>query len=322
VPPSSILDDPRVAGPSTHLPDGGEDHLVTKMAVQVVRTMHPRMLLMNYPEFDWPVGHIDGGMEDPAAVTTLMTGFDEDLGQLEETYRKAGILDQTLFVITADHGMMPITHFIPAGVIENAISQAGTTAPDIAANSADYIWLADPTRAQTVAQNVMAAKEPGIQMAYYLTTVNGAPGYVPATPGVLTTREERANQYLLGALLNGHEPAVVVFGQEGASFSDPASKWKADHGGNSWKSQHVPLVLAGPGIVRGKVTGQPAQLEDIAPTVLSDMGVRPAGMEGHVLSVALDHAPTGRVQARKTEVRRIAQVVRSLAAQSRAGGSD
>jgi hypothetical protein len=45
-------------------------------------------------------------------------------------------------------------------------------------------------------------------------------------------------------------------------------------------------------------------------------------MEGHVLSVALDHAPTGRVQARKTEVRRIAQVVRSLAAQSRAGGSD
>jgi hypothetical protein len=314
VPPTGVLDAPGVIGPSTHLPTGGEDHLATMLALAAVQHMHPRMLLINYPEFDWPLGHVDGGILDRTQVATAMQDFDSDLGTIEDTYRRAGILDQTLFVITADHGMMPITHFVPSSVVTTAIAQAGTTASDIASNSGDYIWLSDPSRSQSVAQSVMAAQEPGIQSAYYLTTVNGKPGYVSASAPGLPAKVEATNQYLLGALLDGHQPSLVVFGEEGTSFSDPGSNWKADHGGNSWQSQHIPLLLSGPGIRAGVISSTPAQLDDLAPTILAAMGVRAIGMEGHALNSVLLGPPTNRI-GRAGELAEIGPIVKALRAQ-------
>lgn len=315
VPPAGVLSSPGLISPTTHLPPAAEDHLATKLALAVQAKMHPRILLINYPEFDWPLGHVDGGILDKPRVITDMKGFDVDLGKIEGAYRKAGILDKTLFVITADHGMMPITHFVPSTVVSNAISAAGTTAPDIASNSGDYIWLADAGKAQAVADNIMAAGESGIQSAYYLTSDGGKPAYVRADGAHLDPATESVNQYMLGALLNGHEPSVVVFGKEGVSFSSPTSNWKADHGGNSWESQHIPLIFAGPGIKKGTVQQAPAQLDDVAPTVLAAMGVAPTGMEGHVLSDALQDVVAREKHARRHEVKRLVPMVRSLMAE-------
>jgi Type I phosphodiesterase / nucleotide pyrophosphatase len=315
VPPAGVLNNPSLVYPTIHLKDGVEDNLATKLALSAVSTMHPRLLLINYPEFDWPLGHVYGGNLAPSKVITDMQGFDRDLGHIEEAYRKAGILDRTLFVITADHGMMPITHFVPSSVIDDSVAHAGTTAPDIASNSADYIWLADTTKAQTVAENIAKAQEPGIQSVYYLTSVNGRPTYVAAPGLTLSASMEAANQYLLDALLNGHEPSVVAFGKEGSSFSDPKSNWKADHGGNSWQSQHIPLILAGPGIRGGAVSDAPVQLEDIAPTVLADMGVQPTGMGGQVLTDALLQSSTAQQQARANEETQLGPVNHALAVQ-------
>jgi hypothetical protein len=312
VPPASLLSDPSLTYPTTHLQDSMEDTLATNLAVKTVTTMRPRILLINYPEFDWPLGHVDGGSLDPAKVITDIKGFDADLGSLEDTYRRAGILDQTLFAITADHGMMPITRFVPASILDNAVSQAGTTAPDIASATASFIWLADATKAQAVAQNVLNAHDPGVQSAYYLTTANNQPHYTSVDPSSVDAATETANQYLLGALLNGHQPDVVVFGKEGATFSDPKSGWKADHGGNSWESQHVPLILSGPGIRAGQVTSAPAQLEDVAPTVLADLGVSPAGMEGHVLSEALLQPGSTAQRTRTAEINQLAPDLTAL----------
>lgn len=314
VPPAGVLDAPGLVYPTTHLKDGVEDNLATDLALSAVQKMHPRLLLINYPEFDWPLGHVDGGILNPNKVITDMRSFDADLGRIEESYRRAGILNQTLFVITADHGMMPISRFVPSSLIDNAISKAGTTAPDIATSSADYIWLADATKASAVASNIVAADDPGIQSIYYLTTVGGQPRYQIASGTSLPPSEEQANQYLLSALLNGHEPQVVVFGNEGVSFSDPKSGWKADHGGNSWQSQHVPLILSGPGIRPGVTTDAPAQLDDVAPTVLVDMGVKPADMEGEPLTEALMSSSPGEQRARSAEIKLLQPITQSLSA--------
>jgi hypothetical protein len=320
-PPASVLTTPGLIAPTTKLQDGAEDHLATNLALSAIQQMHPRLLLINYPEFDWPLGHVDGGSLDRPAVITDMQGFDADLGRIEDAYRQAGILDQTLFVVTADHGMMPITRFIPSTLIENAITQAGTTAPDIATSSADYIWLADLTKAQTVAQTITNLHDPGIQAAYYLTSVNGQAQYAAAPGSGMSAAADAANQYLLSGMLNGHEPSVVVFGNEGASFSDPKSGWKADHGGNSWQSQHMPLLLAGPGIRSGVVSAAPVQLDDVAPTVLADMGVKPTGMEGHVLTEALEHPLSADQQTRAAEVKQLSPIVNTLSSADKAGQS-
>jgi hypothetical protein len=317
-PPAAVLNDPGLVYPTIHLQDGQEDHLATKLALTMIDKMQPRMLLINYPEFDWPLGHVDGGSLDRDKVITDMKVFDADLGAVEDAYRKAGVLDQTLFVITADHGMMPITRFVPSTTVSNAVTQAGTTAPDIASSTADYVWLADPNKAQTVAENITNAHDPGIASAYYLVTANGKPSYVAANGSAVTPAMETANQYLLSALLNGHEPSVVAFGAPGASFSDPKSNWKADHGGNTWQAQAIPLIFSGAGIQSGVVSKNAAQLEDIAPTVLADMGVPPKGMEGHVLTDALIEPTSADLQKRQAELQQIGPVVDGLTAQDRA----
>lgn len=312
VPPAGVLTAPGLIAPTIHLPVGAEDNLATRLALAAQKKMRPRLLLINYPEFDWPLGHVYGGILDRSRVIADMKGFDTDLGEIEKAYRKSHILSKTMFVITADHGMMPITRYVPSTVVTNAIAAAGTTAPDIASNSGDYIWLADGTKAQTVADTIMQARDPGIQSAYYLTSNNGKPAYEAAAGVALNGAAESTNQYLLGALLNGHEPSVVVFGKEGVSFSASTSHWKADHGGNSWQSQHIPLVISGPGIKRGVTRAAPAQLDDVAPTVLANMGVAPTGMEGHVLTDALKGAASKEKHARTAEIKKLRPMVASL----------
>lgn len=320
-PPPGILDAPGVTMPTTSLKNGQEDSLATNLAITSVKVMHPRLLLINYPEFDWPLGHLDGGMLDRSAVAQDMRNFDADLARIEDTYRAEGILDQTLFVVTADHGMMPISRFVPATVLDNALSSAGTTATDAAANSAEFVWLADPSKAETVAQNIVNAKDVGIQSAYYLSSVGGHPRYVAANRSQLTDSEELANQYLLSSLMNGHQPDVVVVGKEGSSFSDPKTNWKADHGGPTWQSEHMPLIIAGPGIKAGQVITAPAQLDDIAPTVLEDMGVQPTGMQGSVLTDAFVSPPQQDTKGREDEISTLTPVVDSLIQQSDAAAT-
>jgi Type I phosphodiesterase / nucleotide pyrophosphatase len=318
MPPQGVLNAPGLTTPSIRLPDGAEDSLATRLALSAVSKMRPQMLLINYPEFDWPLGHVYGGDLNPSKVAIDMQAFDADLGRIESAYRKAGILNQTLFVITSDHGMMPVARFISPSLVTNAVTQAGTTAPDVASSTADYIWLADKTKAQAVAQNITNAHDPGIQSVYYLTTPGGKLQYVSADPTALDPAMESANQYLLSALMNGHEPTVVAFAKEGQSFSSTQNGWKADHGGNSWESQHIPLILAGPGIQKGVVTSAPAQLDDVAPTVLTDMGVSPTGMEGHALTDALTASTAVDRRLRTVEVGQLSPITSALAAASRA----
>jgi arylsulfatase A-like enzyme len=316
-PPAGVLTSPGVIAPTTHNGIAGEDHLAAKLAIATFKTMHQRVTLINFPHFDWPVGHVYGGTLDPKVLNAAMQGFDQDLGRIEAAYRQAGVLDHTEFVITADHGMMPITHFVPSTVVTNAIQAAGTTAPDIASNSGDYVWLADASKGVQVAESIMAANDPGIEGAYFLTDVDGHVQYEPAPEVRVDAATEASNQNLLGALLNGHEPAVVVLGKEGTSFTDPSSGWKADHGGQTWESQHVPLLIAGPGVRKGVVTSAPAELQDVAPTALADLGVTPTGMEGVPLTEALVQPTRTARTARAAARSRIASMVTALRTQSR-----
>lgn len=315
VPPSGVLTTPGLIFPSSaHVPDGEEDHLATLLDLATFAHMHQRITLINYPEFDYPLGHVDGGPANPAKVIIDMKAFDKDLGSIEDTYRKAGILSKTLFVITADHGMEPTTRFIPETVVTNAVSKAGATAPAISYSTGCYIWLTDGTKAQTVADNIWNSKDPGVQSVYYLTG-GSKPAYVEAGGALASPAVDQANQYLLQTLMNGHEPTIVAIAKTGQTFQNSTTGWKADHGGPEWQSEHMPLIFSGPGIQRGLVTNQPAQLEDIAPTLLTDMGVKPTGMQGNVLTEALSNSTTAAQKSRQAEIRLTTPVVNALIAQ-------
>jgi predicted AlkP superfamily pyrophosphatase or phosphodiesterase len=315
VPPSGVFSAPGLTYPTIKLPPGIDDTMASRLAVSAIKVMRPHVLMINYPEFDWPLGHVFGGSEDPQHVVELMKNFDQGLGMIEAAYRKQGVLDQTLFLITADHGMAPVSRFVPENVITNAVSKAGTTAPAISYSTGAYIWLTDSSKASTVAANIVSAADPGIQSVYYLGTSHGQPTYQLAGGTFVNGQADLANRYLLQTLVNGHEPAVVAFAKEGQTFTNPTYRWKADHGGAAWISQRIPLIISGPGIRRGYIDGNPAQLEDIAPTVLADMGVRPTGMQGQILTDSLLQAGSADIAARNAEIATITPIVKGLTAQ-------
>lgn len=290
VPPSSVLTAAGLTYPSTTMPPGMEDRLAVKLALASFRQVHQQVSLINLPEFDWPLGHVYG--TDLRRTQTLMRNFDQDLGLIEDTYRKAGVLDRTVFVVTSDHGMTPLKAIVPDTVLDDAVTQAGTTAPETTYSTAGYVWLQNPGIARTVAGNVLAKKNPYVQSVYYKVTTNGVDSYLHAGGLPISSGVDHANQYLLKSFLGGNAPDVVAFCVENVSFEKKdAESWKGNHGGGAWESQHVPLVMAGPGIASGVVSHAPARLEDIAPTTLALFGIRASGMDGNVLADALA-APT------------------------------
>lgn len=317
MPPPQVLSAPGLIANTTHLAFGQDDAYATKLALSALTIMHPRITLINYPEFDWPLGHVYGANTDRSAVIGLMKQFDQDLGQIEDVFRKRHVLRKTLFVITADHGMAPVSRFVPNTVIKNAIRKAGTTAPTITSTTASYIWLRDRAKARAVAHNILLAHDPGIQSAYYLTGDGTTLRYVRAWGTFVSPSVEAAHQYLLATLLNSHEPSVVAFCRANTTTANSVTRWKADHGGASWGSQHIPLILAGAGIRSGIVTGEPAQLEDIAPTVLTALGVGPTGMEGHVLNEALRNPSPTDWNPRAAEATQLTPLIRGLISQDK-----
>jgi hypothetical protein len=63
--------------------------------------------------------------------------------------------------------------------------------------------------------------------------------------------------------------------------------WRGTHGGPSWKVQHIPLILAGPGIRYGIRSSFPARSIDVAPTVERLLGLPATNTDGVVLGDAL-----------------------------------
>jgi arylsulfatase A-like enzyme len=57
------------------------------------------------------------------------------------------------------------------------------------------------------------------------------------------------------------------------------------HGGADWGSQHITLMLSGPG-VRAGTSNAPARLADLAPTIERFMGIAPDARDGVVLADA------------------------------------
>jgi arylsulfatase A-like enzyme len=249
-----------------------------------------------------------------------MQAFDRDLAMLQDAYRKAGVLDRTLFVLLSDHGMMPLRHKVSQADIRAAVSKAGTSIVSEAYTSGTYLWLKDESRAGVVAQNIVKLNNPSIQSVYARTRT--AKGYtytrVSSAKLLRAAGTEAANQYLLNSFNGPNAPDVVVVFAEGVGC-EPGGQagWKADHGGASWQAQHLPLILSGPGIRAGQTSSYPARLIDVAPTVLQAMGISHKGMQGIPLADALTSPPSWTRQWQQATSKQLMPVVAALQQESR-----
>jgi arylsulfatase A-like enzyme len=299
-------------------PMGRENGWTTKYALWAFNRVHyPRVLMVNLSETD-VLGHF---APNASIIPGLMRQIDYLIGTIVESYRRAGILDQTDFVITADHGMSKITAHVPYHVLWNAIGEAGARPVYMEHDTAAAIGIEPDSKAHAVATAILRNGGTGVDATFYKVHMNGTWSYqLAASQPDLPGSYLAACRILADTMASDEGPDVfVVFAPHVSTrqFKAHGYPWVAGHLGPQWGDQHIPLIIAGPGVKQGVISSYPARLVDIAPTVERLLGVPTGRVDGVVLADALTHPSAARVAAqekRGNELRPIQLALKARAA--------
>jgi len=280
-----------------------QDLFSAEFAVQLARTLRPRALLVNLPDVDI-AGHYFGGMCAPQDMTPIIKGADFAIGRIVAEYRRRGLLERTIFVVTADHGMAANRHIIPIhSMYRTAAAHAsGGTLDEEFRVSMGSVWLRQPTDDRSVASALVAQHFAGVESALY--KVASGPGWVfapdPSTSARLGLELTQAYLNLADTEACPAGPEVILpYGEDTMGLTVKGSTGWGTHGGFSWGVQHIPLAIAGPGVSHG-LSHVPAKLVDIAPTTERLLGLPiPAGVDGVVLADAVQDATVVERSAQK-----------------------
>jgi arylsulfatase A-like enzyme len=248
------------------------------------------LLLINLPGTDIE-GHVSGGVINRRAMSHVVRSVDHAIGTIVDAYKRAGLYNRTDFVITADHGMVPNTHVVPIKAMYAA--KRATGAPGIEDDlltTAGYLYLRDPKQASAVATQLVGRHFPWVEGAFYKVSTGPNAGFKAesATARTLGPALTRAYIDLCNTLASPSGPDIVLpYAEDSMGLTVPHARHWGNHGGLSWRVQHVPLVISGPGVRPGLSTF-PAELVDVAPTMerLLSLPV-PRGVDGVVLADAL-----------------------------------
>ena len=273
----------------------------------------PDLLALNLATNDY-VGHAFGPLSPEETDITIET--DKELARFLNFLNKTvpGGLSETLIVLTADHGILPIVEDleergISAGKIPfDAIEGAARTA--LNAKYGDYGWISKDAQ----------GKKNGLYEEPYLylnpvavaTALNGgkaatraeleetAANAIAAVPGIYAcftrsqiTRGALPPGFLGEKVVNSFYPKVsgdVLIIAEPGFYGDPGTPgpYSAEHGSPWSYDSHVPIILSGPGIRRGIWT-ETVCPTDIAPTLSVLLGIEaPTGCVGKILTSALE----------------------------------
>ena len=298
-----------------------QDGFAANLAVRMVDTIRPRALLLNLPATD-EAGHYYG-THDAADMRRIVKGDDDAIRKVMNEYKRLGIFSKTLFVVTADHGMVENSHVVPIHSMYTAFRKvAGTAQLDQEyRESMGAVWLPDPSQAETVATSMAQQHFPGVEGAFYKVQTGNAFEFkaVPSTAASLSKPLLRAYLDLANTEAGPAGADVLLpYREDTLGFSTKNRKHWGKHGGFSWFSQHVPLLLEGPGVRHG-VSHFPAELVDIAPTIEHLMGWQvPTGVDGVVLGDAELSPSAADVSAQQAVKTRRLQDLRAIQAHSQA----
>lgn len=218
------------------------------------------------------VGHQRGAQSQEIAGS--MKRVDRNFGKLIETMKDLGIYENSLVILTADHGMTHIEEGKRLGdALTNALAIPGLKmqylssgmVPDL---DTDLLWFHMVTGAAIVYRSPIISEQEEI-LIRRLASIEGVHS--------VWDRERIARE--------GMHPAVADLW---VNLADGYGLASVEMGGHaSIFQQSVPLIMKGPGIKEGLVIEADSNIRtiDIVPTVLHMMGFDiPETVDGRVLS--------------------------------------
>ena len=209
-------------------------------------------------------GYADANATPNNALAQELTFVDGALGQMVAELKRQNVFASTLVIVSAKHGQSPID---VATRTTRDDSQFFPQTPGLGFYISDdvlLLWL-QPTM-QSPADRAAALK--------YLQSVAG-----PANLQTIYTGEQLARSGVYKSPLHSNKtPDFVGLPYHGTIYTTGSKL--AEHGGFSDDDRHVAMLVSGAGVTkRGTVTA-PVLTTQIAPTILTALGLNPAALKG------------------------------------------
>ena len=233
------------------------------------------------------------GADDPMAhLPAIARNADAQVGRLIKRLRRLGQLDETLVVLTTDHGQQTSRHFYgengpgrgnynwyygsdedetyddPQAELRPLLATGNveTSMQD----SAVRAWLLDDSRRRKRQAARVVAEMPGVIASYYRTGDHYTRQW--RTYDGFFTRSERRwfrehAQEIVDTQAASYGPDVVGLLHDYSSYGVAG-----DHGGAQKPVQRIPIIFYGAGVGEGRQTDEIRSV-DIMPTVLREMGI-------------------------------------------------
>lgn len=234
-----------------------------------------------------PGGYEPGTLAFTPQLAGALDYVDGALGQMMGELNARGLASSTQIILSAKHGQAPIDPTIrslPGNIISNAVMAAGAGTPVM--NTSDDIsllWLQDSSKIQAVADYLNANKA-----AYHVDSVFEGGTNPSANPLYPQFGYPGKN-----SLQAARQPGLIVKPTLGTIYSGSKAK-VAEHGGFSADDTHVALVVndtvppppvagaVGSSALRstGSVVAAPVSTTQLAPTILSTLGLNYLALTG------------------------------------------
>jgi hypothetical protein len=252
------------------------------------------------------MGHMWGPNDKAAGDTHLPATAklaDQQVGRIVDALEEAGELDETLIVVTADHGAQTgkrfhgidaasrgdfnwycgkdadETYLSPSPAIADLATALGGDCDAATADGGNLafsyqdsqvaVWLNDTSLASMHAGADAMLDVPDVVAAYYRVDDH----YVRRGPlGHMKKGERRwFNQHaqeLVDTMAAPYGPDVV-----GLLRNDTTYGVIGDHGGHQKQVQNIPIIFSWPGLQAGSTPSTALRSVDILPTILTTMGI-------------------------------------------------
>jgi len=239
-------------------------------------------------------GYLPSGAPGPLLANAL-TYINNQVALLRAEVHQDGLDASTTIILSAKHGQSPIDSSLLRRVndatiisgLNSAWTAAHSGAGPLAIFSTDddgmLLWLSDrsPAALDFAKEYLLGHSAP----ANLITDPKGTDSATVAASELTAVYTGAAADQLVGAKPGDpHAPDLIGIAQHGVVYTGGVAKI-AEHGGAAADDRDVALVVSGAGVSHNRVTSTAVQTTQIAPTILSLLGLDPHDLQ----AVQVDH---------------------------------
>jgi len=236
-------------------------------------------------------GYLPGGTVPGPLLARALDYINTQVGRMVAEIRAQGLAGSTSIIISAKHGQSPTDPKdlarVPDGPIMDGINAAWKAAHpgagDLVAFAVDddgmLMWLNDTSQAACD-----FAKHYLLTHSAAGNDINGNPVTVQSS-GLKAAYAGAASAAFFGVPPSDpRHPDVLGIAQHGVVYTGHMSKI-AEHGGDDPQDRNVPILVVLPGLMHGRVIAAPTETTQIAPTILTLLGLP----SGDLKAVRIEH---------------------------------